>query len=81
MGSGKKLLLFDILHSSVFNNEMINSDNIIQSLNVLLVWDTNQRELKAQVYGEGGDSVKGEPGKDTGKRQNIKNLMSTSFCC
>ena len=80
MGLGKKLLLFDVLHSSVFNNEMIHRDKLIESLNVLLVWNRDQRELEAQVYGEGEEDTK-ENSEKVNDRHKIKHLMSTSFCC
>eukprot|EP00551_Chaetoceros_affinis_P003703 CAMPEP_0203652140 /NCGR_PEP_ID=MMETSP0088-20131115/29374_1 /ASSEMBLY_ACC=CAM_ASM_001087 /TAXON_ID=426623 /ORGANISM="Chaetoceros affinis, Strain CCMP159" /LENGTH=214 /DNA_ID=CAMNT_0050511571 /DNA_START=44 /DNA_END=685 /DNA_ORIENTATION=+ len=48
-GDGKKLLLFDVLHSSVVGNKSVDRDRLIESLNVLLVWNQEQHELESQV--------------------------------
>jgi hypothetical protein len=73
VGAGKKLLLFDVLNSSAFNNDCVNRDKLIESLNILLVWNIEQMDLESQVMDEDGT---GE-----GKQKKVHNLIHNSICC
>ena len=96
MSTGRKVLLFDVLNKHVSSVlvkkeeiEKVDNDKLIDSLNILTVWNKEHEELKSQVYiddeetklnGSGSGSGSGNGSSSTTDKK-ISTLMEHSFCC
>ena len=89
MENGKKLLLFDVLEGNTFDDESMSRYALIQSINILLVWNKDQMELESKMHGSGKDVVAVDVDDDDDdnnlyddkKEKKIENLIHDSMCC
>lgn len=68
----KKLLLFDARRSGSNGREM-DRDEIIMSLNTLLIWNKEQISLESHVLANDNECE--------WKSKKVKDLVQSNFCC